>query len=119
VSRVPKRRTVIVGIGAVVASMLAKGLANCARALGPTRHRVIITDFEFVPSVLTVQPGDLVTWANLDVALHTATARDKPWDTKRLNANREETIEVKVGMAPDYFCRFHPMMKGKLRIVEG
>ncbi|MDG2285432.1 MAG: cupredoxin domain-containing protein [Alphaproteobacteria bacterium] len=115
----PKRRAVIAGIGAVVASMLANGSANRARALGPTRHRVIITDFEFVPSVLTVHPGDFVTWANLDIAPHTATARDKTWDTKRLNAKREETIQVREGMATDYFCRFHPMMKGKLRIVEG
>ena len=114
-----RRRAVLASIGAVVASMLAKGVAIPAAAHGPTHHRVMITDFEFVPSVLTVHPGHFVTRANLDIAPHTATARDKTWDTKRLNAKQEETIEVKAGMATDYFCRFHPMMKGKLRIVDG
>jgi plastocyanin len=114
-----KRRTILASIGAVVASILVKGSANPARADGPIHHRVMITDFEFVPSVLTVRSGDLVTWVNLDIAPHTATAREKAWDTKRLNAKQEETIEVKAGMETDYFCRFHPMMKAKLRIFEG
>jgi plastocyanin len=114
-----KRRTIIASIGAVVATMLAKGATNRALANGPTRHRVVKTDFEFLPSVLTVRPGDLVTWVNMDIAPHTATAGDKTWDTGRLNASQEETIEVKAEMAADYFCRFHPMMKGKLRIVAG
>jgi len=106
------------GIGATVASMFAKGWTGRAIAHGPTHHRVAITDFEFVPSVLTVHPGHRVTWANLDIAPHTATARDGSWDTKRLDGNQEHTIEVKAGMATDYYCAFHPMMKAKLRIVE-
>ena len=79
---------------------------------------MVITDFEFVPSVLTVRPGDLVTWVNLDIAPHTATARDGAWDTEGLDTNEEATVAVRAGMATDYFCAFHPMMKGKLRIVE-
>lgn len=120
-----KRRTLLrnigAGIGATVGPMFTLAFAD-ERAKhvdtrGPIRHRVTITDFEFVPSVLTVRPGDLVTWINLDIAPHTATARDGAWGTKRLNANQEKTMEVKRGMTTDYYCAFHPMMKAKLRIV--
>ena len=112
-----KRRTLLVSIGATIASVLTPAWAVRALARGPTHHRVTITDFEFVPSVLTVHPGHRVTWINLDIAPHTATADDNSWDTKRLNANQEQTMVVKAGMATDYYCAFHPMMKGKLRIV--
>lgn len=114
-SWVVNRRDVLVGIAATTAAMLTRTVASRAATDGPALHRVVITDFEFI---LTVRPGDKVSWINQDVVPHTATASGKTWGTGRLNGKQEQTIEVKIGMEVEYFCRFHPMMKGKLRIIE-
>jgi len=78
----------------------------------------MIMECELVPSVFGVRPGDPATWVDLDIAPHTATARDKGWGTARLDTDHERTGEVKTGMATGYCRAFHPRMKGKSRIVE-
>jgi plastocyanin len=36
-----------------------------------TTHEVKITDFAFVPQILTINPGDTVMWNNTDPVIHT------------------------------------------------
>ena len=79
-------------------------------------HVVEIKDFEFVPRVLHVRVGDTVRWVNRDIVPHTATAKNKSWDTKNLARGEVKTIVVTHDMARDYYCRFHPMMLGRLVI---
>ena len=114
-----ERREVLASIAAANVAMLAPAGALRAATDAPARHRVVITDFEFVPSVLTVRVGHQVTWVNMDIAPHTATATDESWDAAQLNTNKDRSIEIEAGMATDYFCQFPPSMKAKLRIVAG
>ncbi len=87
-----------------------------AAAASPTAHRVEIRKFRFDPDRLSVRPGDTVTWTNRDIAPHTATARDGGWDTGTLQRGESATIAVEPGMAADYYCRHHPMMKAALSV---
>lgn len=102
------------------AMALGSRLANVARAQArsPKQHHVEIRDFSFTPEVLSVKLGDTIIWTNQDIAPHTATARDNSWDTGTLAKGQSKEIKVTGKMKADYFCRFHPMMQAKLRLMQ-
>ena len=88
--------------------------AFAANTRKPIDHTVDITDFTFSPSTLRVRAGDRVTWINKDIVPHTATAKDRSWDTGKLAPNGRKTITVTAELSENYFCRFHPSMTAKL-----
>lgn len=85
---------------------------------GSQQTRIVIKDFAFMPSTLTVAPGAKVTVANEDSTTHTVTATDtKSFDTGNIDANRTVTFTApsKSGTYP-YKCTIHPNMKGSLTV---
>ncbi len=80
-------------------------------------HQVEIKGFAFVPERLDVKVGDTVTFTNLDIVPHTATANDKSWDTGNLDQNESATITITADMMADYFCLFHPNMVAALQVT--
>ena len=101
---------------AVAVVIALTSLASDA-ADGGRDHVVEIRNFEFSPRELTVAPGDTVTWINRDIVPHTATARDEGWDSDSIETNDRWRMTIREGQDEDYFCRFHPSMVGRLRIV--
>ena len=88
-----------VGIGAVAA---------------PTTHTVVIADMKFVPETLTVKAGDTIVWVNKDFFPHTATTRDKTFDSGDIATNKSwKYVAKKKGSFP-YICTLHPTMKATL-----
>ncbi len=115
----PNRRQVITGVvAALAATALFPQTARRAAASvrQPANHEVKISNFKFSPAVLKVRPGDTITWINRDIAPHTATARDKSWTTGRIGRNGKDSVLVTKEFALEYFCKFHPVMKGMLEI---
>ncbi len=93
-------------------------LATSAGLIAPAEAAVIevtIAKLAFAPTEVTAQVGDTIEWVNNDFVAHSATARDKSFDVL-IPAHGTGSIVVKAPGAVDYFCRFHPMMKGKLQI---
>ena len=108
-------------------------LNSCAHSLDEqgagTHHIVEIRGFEFHPRTLEVADGDRITWVNLDIVPHTATASlldsdiagagtggfsSTHWDTGAIsNAQSAEVIWGK-GLGLEYFCLYHPGMRGLL-----
>lgn len=77
-------------------------------------HAVAIKSFKFDPPMISVAPGDTVTFTNMDGAPHTATAMNGAFDTGRLNKGKSATVTIKSAGSIDYKCNFHPAMKGKV-----
>jgi plastocyanin len=78
---------------------------------------VTIRNFAFVPATVTVAPGDTIVWANTDFVPHTATARDRLWDSQAI-AGSEGTWRL-VARTPGrhaYYCVFHPNMQGVVEV---
>jgi len=97
---------------------LASVLAVSAGLIAPAGAAVIevtITKMVFGPIEITAQVGDTIEWVNTDFVAHTATARGKSFDVL-ISAHGKGNLVVKTAGTFDYFCRFHPMMKGKIRI---
>ena len=82
---------------------------------------VVIRDFEFEPTTVTVHVGDTVEWKNDDIVPHTATADDgtqKPaFNSGSIHKRAVWRYVTQRKGTYNYTCTFHPNMKGKL-IVE-
>jgi len=77
----------------------------------------------FVPSTVTIEVGDTVTWDNTDTAAHTATGgnpTDGPsgvFDSSLIMAGGSYSYTADTAGTFDYFCMVHPWMEVTL-IVE-
>ena len=77
-------------------------------------NEIVIQNFAFEPSTLTVKVGTKVTWVNRDDEPHTATATDKRFNSKTLeNGDRFSTEFTQPGTYK-YYCALHPKMTGQV-----
>ena len=76
---------------------------------------ITIAKMKFVAPPGTIHPGDVVVWRNNDIFRHTATARDGSFD---VDLPPKAEVRMTVGKEGnfDFYCRFHPAMKGKLEV---
>lgn len=98
-------------IAVLVAS--AAGSAVGAAAAKPAIVRVTIDSLAFGPSTATAKVGDTIEWTNQDVVVHTATASNHAFDVT-LPPGKPVRLVVKKAGAFEYFCRYHPNMRGTL-----
>ena len=98
---------------------IASVLAISAGFIAPAEAAVIevtITKMVFGPIEISAQVGDTVEWVNTDFVAHTATARDKSFNVL-IPAHGKGSLVVNAAGRFDYFCRFHPMMKGTVSVA--
>jgi len=94
------------------AAVLAGG--TLARAHDGTVH-VTIEKLAFQPADIEVKAGETIEWINKDPFAHTATVKGG-WEVSippGSSATHVATADDNV----DYYCRFHPNMKGRIRVV--
>jgi plastocyanin len=99
---------------AATAFLLTASAALIAPAEAATLQ-VTIAKMAFSPPEITAQVGDTIEWTNNDFVAHTATARDKSFDIV-IPAHGTGSVVIKTVGTVDYFCRFHPMMKGMVAV---
>ncbi len=105
--------------------MLRKQLvraASAALALGlgaaPLRAetvQVTIENMEFSPAQIDVKVGDRIEWVNKDILAHTATVNGG-WDVM-IPPKKSASLVVGAAKSVDYYCRFHPNMKGRITVT--
>jgi plastocyanin len=84
-------------------------------AAAPARVQAVqIRNFAFVPAVVTVAPGTIVTWTNMDEDPHTVTAAGKGFRSPALDAGDKFSFTFTTPGAFQYFCSLHPHMVGKI-----
>mgnify|MGYP000433316639 CR=1 FL=1 len=114
-----RRSLMVKFVAAFAVTNFAKSLILSAKAeVKPKDHQIDIKRLKFTVKQLEVKVGDTVTWTNLDISPHTATASDKSWDTGRLKKGERKTITITNDFSPKYYCRFHPNMKASLKLVS-
>jgi plastocyanin len=79
--------------------------------------RIDIEKLVFTPSSVNAEIGDTIEWENHDIVAHTATADDKSWEVV-LAPHATGTYVIESAGAVGYFCRFHPNMRGLIRVAE-
>ncbi|OCP16686.1 hypothetical protein BC360_25035 [Ensifer sp. LC163] len=91
------------------AAVLAGG--PLARAHNGTVH-VAIENLAFVPTEVEVRVGETIEWTNNDRFAHTATVKGG-WEVT-IPPGTKATRVVTANDSVNYYCRFHPNMKGRI-----
>lgn len=92
-------------------------VAALAGPAGAATIQVKISKLVFEPAVVEAKVGDTIEWVNQDFVAHTATANGKEWEVVVQKDQTGRTTMSKAGTV-DYFCRFHPNMKGRIIVRD-
>lgn len=76
---------------------------------------VTVDKMTFSPDEINAKIGDTIEWVNKDVFAHTATVKDG-WEVM-LPVKKSGSIVVGKAETIDYYCRFHPNMKGRITVA--
>jgi len=76
---------------------------------------VTIDKLVFSPATVEAKVGDTIEWVNKDVFAHTATVKDG-WEVM-IPPKATASLTLQKAEAVDYFCRFHPNMKGHVNVA--
>ncbi|AZO08554.1 amicyanin [Mesorhizobium sp. M3A.F.Ca.ET.174.01.1.1] len=95
-------------------ALVALALAFSASPALAATIEVTIDKLVFSPANIEAKVGDTIEWTNNDVIAHTATVKGG-WEVA-IPPKSKGRIIVKTAGAVDYFCRFHPNMKGRLEV---
>lgn len=98
--------------GVLCAALL---LAGAGVAAQPPVQTIVIQSMAYSPASVTVKPGQTIEWVNQDLFEHTATAADHSFDVD-LKPNAKARITAPRSGTVAYSCRFHPGMKGIIRV---
>ena len=102
-------------IGALLTVGAAADPAAAPQAAADAQaDQVIIGDFAFEPSTLTVTAGTVVKWVNKDDDPHTVIGTDpeSPIKSRPLDTGDRYSIALTKPGTYRYFCSLHPHMTG-------
>ena len=97
-----------------LAALCGIGLAGPPAGAAGSPTVVEIHNFHFLPDTLTIPAGTTVTWANEDSSPHTVTDRSNAFHSAALDTKDSFSYTFKSPGEFTYFCKFHPMMVGKI-----
>ncbi|MBK4215598.1 cupredoxin domain-containing protein [Paracoccus caeni] len=98
----------------IAAGVLLVASADAVRAHNGTIH-VKIKDLAFSPQEIEARPGEIIEWSNEDRMAHTATVRGG-WEVM-IPVGAKATHVVQAGDNVDYYCRLHPNMTGRIKVI--
>jgi plastocyanin len=102
-------------IGALAAfGVAADPVANPQRAESARAEQIVIDNFTFAPSTVTVRAGTVLTWLNEDDAPHIVIGTDpgSPIKSPPLDSGDRYSIALTKPGTYRYFCSLHPHMTG-------
>ncbi|OPG01805.1 cupredoxin domain-containing protein [Microbispora sp. GKU 823] len=107
----PVRRLMLIGV--IALSILVSGAALFApkAANSATNHTIAIKNFAFTPDVLTLAPGDTVTFVNQETD-GTVHAIRGDFTSPDLPPGASFMVTVTAAGSYNYYCSFHPYMTG-------
>jgi amicyanin len=89
------------------------------RADTAAAREVMIMNFAYSPATLTVNPGDTVTWTNMDTAPHNVVVSSGPEKFTSPTLQKGQTFSftfTKPGTY-SYYCSLHPDMKATITVT--
>jgi plastocyanin len=105
----------------VLSKIVALALSTVAAlivspAIAGEAIRVAVDKMNFDPPKISAHVGDTIEWVNSDFVVHTATAKNKDWDVV-IPAKGAGRVTLAHPGEVDYFCRFHPNMRGQIAVA--
>jgi plastocyanin len=79
--------------------------------------QIVMDKLVFSPVETKANVGDTIEWVNRDILAHTATATaGDDWNVIIGSKKTEKLVVQKAGTI-DYYCKYHPNMKGRLVVA--
>jgi plastocyanin len=94
---------------------IALALTIVAAPVKAETIQVTIDKLVFSPATVEAKVGDTIEWVNKDVFAHTATVKGG-WEVM-IPPKKSASLTLKAAGPVDYFCRFHPNMKGHIAVA--
>jgi plastocyanin len=92
--------------------LVALALTLSAAPAGAETIQITIDRLAFSPARVEAKIGDTIEWVNKDAFAHTATVKGG-WEVL-IPPRKTASLTLKSADTVEYFCRFHPNMKGRL-----
>jgi Icc protein len=77
-------------------------------------HDVVIDNFSFAPSVVTVPVGATISWVNHDDVPHVVLSTEKKFKSPVLDTDEKFSHSFDAPGTYEYFCSLHPRMTGRI-----
>ena len=78
--------------------------------------QITIDKLVFAPAEVKAKVGDTIEWVNKDALAHTATGTHGEWNVA-IAPNKSARLVLRKAGAFDYYCTYHPNMKGRLVVA--
>lgn len=109
----------------MVFSLLAAGCTSSSTTLPPgmlngTQNAIIIKNFAFSPSALTIKAGRSVTWVNQDDVNHTVVSdpgTPVAFRSSNITFGGSYTFTFSKPGTYSYHCTIHPSMTGSVTVT--
>ena len=101
--------------GALIRLLSLAALVLTAMPASAATIEVTIDKLVFSPATVEAKVGDTIEWVNMDVFAHTATVKGG-WEVM-IPPKKSASLTLKAAGTVDYFCRFHPNMKGHVNVA--
>jgi plastocyanin len=98
-----------------MSSLMHFDLASDLQAAPATEiNTIVLKNFHFAPTSLTVAAGTTVTWENLDDEPHTVVSDDGHFRSAGLGQNDAFTFKFDTPGTYKFLCSIHPHMMGTI-----
>ncbi len=93
-----------------------QAISGSSTETGAVKNQVIIDNFTFGPTKLTIPVGTKVTWVNHDDVPHVvkSTGTEKRFTSHALDTDEQFSYVFTAPGTYNYFCAIHPMMTGQI-----
>jgi len=106
-------RSHLAPIALIILGLTALGLGG-PLAAAPDADRIVIDQFIFQPTTLTIKAGSTVTWQNEDEEPHTVVSASGLFRSAALDTHEQFSFTFsKPGTYP-FVCSIHPQMIGTI-----
>jgi plastocyanin len=85
----------------------------------PTIRPVLMGDFQFMPTAITITQGSTVHWMNEGPSVHTSTGDTGIWDSGNLSPGNSYQFTFNTPGRYPYHCALHPAMTGTVTVLSG
>ncbi|KUO57375.1 MAG: hypothetical protein APF82_10125 [Sphingomonadales bacterium BRH_c42] len=105
-----------VGVIAWATLAFASSVLLATNSQSPRIHEISIEKMKFASAPANLKVGDTIRWINRDAVPHTASARDRSFDVN-IPGNSVREMKILAKGRHEFFCRYHPTMKGVLSVT--
>lgn len=111
------RRSRMLLTAVFMATLTGIGTRIPSAAETPDPTKIVVKDFMFMPTPLTVKAGSTVTWTNMDDEPHTVTSDTGVFKSGGMDTNESFSFKFDKPGTYHFTCSIHPRMVGTI-IVE-